>query len=425
MEIYVVQAGDTLFSVGARFGVPPTRLAAENGLLPDAALAVGQALVILTAETVHTVRAGETLSDIANAFGVSVRALYRNNPALHGLPTLYPGQTLVIRFTDTPTVPLQVSSYAYPNIPDRQLRSILPYLTYLAPFTYGFTEGGTLVPLDDDRLLAVTRDYGTLPLMHISTLTETGVFSNALAHAILNDETAGDLLISEIVRTVTEKGYAGADVDFEFILPEDALAYGAFLERLHAELAAIDRLLFSALAPKTSADQPGLLYQGHNYAAVSAAVDFVLLMTYEWGYTYGPPMAVAPLPNVRRVLSYALTEMPASKIFLGAPNYGYDWTLPYVRGESRATSLSPERAVALAVQYGAQILYDETAQSPYFYYTDEAGRAHVVWFEDPRSIRARLALPAEENLTGIGFWDAMRPATANFMVLSAMYRIVE
>ncbi len=425
MQIHTVTAGQTLFSIAARYGVPLSRLAAENGLQPNSALAVGQALVILTAARTHTVASGDTVTTIASQYGITVRQLYRNNPILGGLPRIYPGQTLVIAFDDQPTAFLQTNSYAYPFIEDSLLRFTLPYLTYLAPFTYGFTPEGALVPLDDTFLVETALDYGTLPLMHVSTLTAQGVFSNALSHAVLADTAAGDVLIAEIVRTVQEKGYAGADVDFEFILPEDALAYGDFLSRLRLQLETIDRVLFSALAPKTSADQPGLLYQGHNYAAVGAAVDYVLLMTYEWGYTYGPPMAVAPLPSVRRVVEYALTEIPAEKIFLGAPNYGYDWTLPFVKGVSRAQSLSTEQAVALAVRYGAEIQYDQTAQSPYFYYTDEQGRAHEVWFEDPRSIAARLALPTEYGLTGVGFWDAMRRATANFMVLNAMYKIVE
>lgn len=424
-QIHVVTAGETLYAISARYGIPLARLAAENGLRTDSTLAVGQALLILTADVVHTVAEGETLTAIAEQYGVTVRQLYRNNPLLDGLPLVYPGQTLVISFTDDPTVPLQTNSYAYPFITDRQLRGVLPFLTYLAPFTYGFTETGELVMLSDERLLTVTRDYGTLPLMHISTLTDAGVFSNALSHIALSDPAVGDTLIAEITRTVEEKGYVGADVDFEFILAEDALAYGAFLQRLRTALAVNDKLLFSALAPKTSADQPGLLYQGHNYAAVGAAVDYVLLMTYEWGYTYGPPMAVAPLPNVRRVVEYALSEIPAQKIFLGAPNYGYDWPLPFVRGETRATSISPERAVELAVRYGAEIQYDTVAEAPFFEYRDENGVAHVVWYEDVRSIAARLQLPVEYGLPGVGFWDAMRPAIANFMVLNALYRLIE
>ena len=88
-------------------------------------------------------------------------------------------------------------------------------------------------------------------------------------------------------------------------------------------------------------------------------------------------MAVAPLPNVRAVLDYAVTEIPAEKIFLGIPNYGYDWPLPFIQGETRAQSISNQRAIELAIQYGVPIQYDETAQSPFFRYTDEIGRAHV------------------------------------------------
>ena len=116
-----------------------------------------------------------------------------------------------------------------------------------------------------------------------------------------------------------EKGYQGLDVDFEYLGQELAEAYAQFLTLLHERLAPYGLPLIAALAPKTSADQPGTLYEGHDYARVGAATDAVLLMTYEWGYTAGPPMAVAPLPQVRRGLDYALTEMAPEKIFLGVP----------------------------------------------------------------------------------------------------------
>ena len=107
-------------------------------------------------------------------------------------------------------------------------------------------------------------------------------------------------------------------------------------------------MIFTSLAPKTSAAQSGLLYEGHDYGRIGPTSDYVLLMTYEWGYTYGPPLAVAPKPQVRQVIEYALSEIPSSKIFMGIPNYGYDWTLPYVRGESKAQSLSNIEALRLA-----------------------------------------------------------------------------
>ena len=133
-------------------------------------------------------------------------------------------------------------------------------------------------------------------------------------------------------------------------------------------------------------------------------------------------MAVAPIPNVRRVVEYALTEMPAEKIWLGIPNYGYDWLIPFQRGR-RATSISNQYAVTLASRYGADIQYDEQAQSPWFRYTDENGQQHEVWFEDARSIRAKLALIPEYGLYGAGYWNLMRPFPQNWGVLNALYDI--
>lgn len=222
---------------------------------------------------------------------------------------------------------------------------------------------------------------------------------------------------------LADRGYRGLDVDFEFVFPQDAGLYARFIARLRRELAPLGYPVIVALAPKTSAQQKGLLYEGHDYQLLGQAADQLLLMTYEWGYTYGPPMAVAPLPNVRQVVEYALTEIPAQKLWLGVPNYGYDWPLPFVQGESKATSISNQYAVQLALRYGAEIQYDQTAQSPWFRYTDEQGREHEVWFEDARSIQAKLALVPQYGLYGVGYWNLMRPFPQNWVVLSSEYTI--
>ena len=274
-------------------------------------------------------------------------------------------------------------------------------------------------------MLAAARERGTRPVMHLSTLTEAGQFDTGRAEFILTDYEAQGRLAAEVLQTVLQKDFAGLDVDFEYLPGQLANAYAAFLGRLRQLLAAQGRFLWAALAPKTNTRQRGLLYEGHDYAAVAAAADGVLLMTYEWGYTYGPPMAVAPLPNVRAVLDYAVTEMPAEKIFLGVPNYGYDWPLPFVRGETKAQSISNQRAIELAVQYGVEIQYDETAQSPFFHYTDQSGAVHEVWFEDARSIQAKLGLVKEYGLSGAGYWNLMRPFPQNWPVLNSAFLIRE
>ena len=286
MVIHVVRPGESLSSVAREYGVPLSQLAVDNGLQNDPRLVVGQALVVQFPQQVHTVQPGESLSSIARQYGMSLRQLYRNNPILGGGPVLYPGQTLVISYEGATEGVLSVNGYAYPFIDKDLLQSTVPYLTFLTPFTYGFTPDGTLVDLDDGVLIAMAKAGGAAPLMHLSTLTGEGGFSNELAHIALTDRTVQDALISNLRRTLEEKGYRGLYVDFEYVFPEDASAYAAFLGRLTALLNPLGYPVIAALAPKTSADQPGLLYEAHNYRAIAEAVNEVLLMTYEWGYTY-------------------------------------------------------------------------------------------------------------------------------------------
>ena len=286
MVIHVVRPGESLSSVAREYGVPLSQLAVDNGLQNDPRLVVGQALVVQFPQQVHTVQPGESLSSIARQYGMSLRQLYRNNPILGGGPVLYPGQTLVISYEGVTEGVLSVNGYAYPFIDKDLLQSTVPYLTFLTPFTYGFTPDGTLVDLDDGVLIAMAKAGGAAPLMHLSTLTGEGGFSNELAQIALTDRTVQDALISNLRRTLEEKGYRGLDVDYEYVFPEDASAYAAFLGRLTALLNPLGYPVIAALAPKTSADQPGLLYEAHNYRAIAEAVNEVLLMTYEWGYTY-------------------------------------------------------------------------------------------------------------------------------------------
>ncbi len=423
MTIYTVAAGDTLNSIAARYGVTTALLAQTNGLSPDESLVVGQALVVLIPAEVYTVQAGDSIYGIARRYGTSVVQLYRNNPALGGLPTLTVGQSLVVRYDPTPTAPLDVNAYAYPFIGAEVLQQTLPYLTYFTPFTYGFTPSGELVPLDDQALINLALNYGVTPWMHLSTLTPDGVFDSVLGLTLLGDTTAQETLIAAILANMRAKNYQGLDVDFEFIGAEGAAAYAAFVTRLRERLSPFGYEVVVALAPKTNAAQRGSLYEGHDYAALGAAADAVLLMTYEWGYTYGPPLAVAPIPSVRAVLDYAVPVIPREKIFMGVPTYGYNWPLPYERGVTRADSLSNPQAVALAQQYGAEIQYDATAEAPFFVYTDEAGTAHEVWFEDARSIAAKLALIREYGFRGAGYWNLNRPFPQNWSLLNSEFAV--
>ncbi len=424
MMIHIVTPGDTMTALAQRYSVPLPNLLTDNGLSFNDSLVVGQAIVIAQPELLHTVKAGETLYDIATLYGTSVYQLFRNNYILGGVANIKPGLELVIRYQNQGTKGSFITnSYAYPNIDISLLREQLPYLSYFTPFSYGITATGNLLNLNDETLLSVTSEYEAKPLLHLSTLTEAGNFSNERASLIFNDQTKQEQLIEQILETIEAKGYQGMDVDFEFIYPEERYEYVAFLQNLRLRLNPLGYPLLSALAPKTSDTQQGVLYEGHDYAGIGAAANAVLLMTYEWGYTFGPPLAVAPIQNVRRVIEYALTRISRDKILMGIPTYGYDWTLPYERGNPGAPSLSPVEAINLARRYGAEIQFDETAKSPWFRYTDDTGTLHEVWFEDARSIQAKLDLAREYGLLGLGYWNSMREFPQNWVVLNNEYQI--
>lgn len=426
MFIHIVKSGETISGIANNYGIPLQIFLADNGLTSSSQAVIGQALIIQEPETLHTVRSGETLYSIAEFYGTTPLALLRNNYYLKGNFTLREGQLLVINYRNqNRTKSFVTNSYAYPFLNRNLMREQMPFLTYITPFTYGVQSDGNLVDLENDGwIIEMAREYASRPLMHLSTLTEYGNFSSDRANQIFSNPDIQERLISETINNMQVKGYDGLDIDFEFIYPEDRFNYVVFLQNVYSRINPLGYPLFSALAPKTSDTQQGVLYEGHDYAAIASAVDKVLLMTYEWGYTYSAPMAVAPINSVENVIKYGLTRIPASKILMGIPTYGYDWPLPYEKGITRATSLSPVEAVRIAERFDAVIEYDETAQTPWFRYTDDIGRLHEVWFEDARSITAKLNLAANYNLSGLGYWNSMREFPQNWIVLNNYYNII-
>lgn len=423
MQIHIVRAGETLSAIANQYGVSVTLLQRMNEVPPSGALAVGQTLVVYDNARVRVVQPGETLFSIARSEGVTPLTLYQNNIFLNGSSDVEAGEELIVDLGEERRGTLGVNGYAYPFIRTALLRQTLPYMTYITPFTYGFFPSGQLVVPEDEEMLRLAPEYDVVPWMHLSTLTERDTFDNALGSNLLRDPSAQQALIDSVERVIDQKGYRGLDVDFEYLDRDLGEEYAAFIKALADRLNPKGIPVLVALAPKTSSTQQGLLYEAHDYALLGEAANAVLLMTYEWGYTYGPPMAVAPMPQVRRVLDYALTEIPREKIFLGVPTYGYDWPIPYEQGRTKAISVSPNEALRLARQYGAEIFYNETAQAPYFRYTAPDGVAHEVWFEDARASLAKFTLAQERGLQGVGLWNLMRNAPQTYLVLHGAFNI--
>jgi len=148
----------------------------------------------------------------------------------------------------------------------------------------------------------------------------------------------------------------------------------------------------------------------------------IVIMTYEWGYSGGPPMAVSPIGPVRDVLEYAITEMPSEKILMGQNLYGYDWTLPFRPG-TVARAVSPQQAIQLAAQNNVPIQYDTQAQAPFFNYRGANGQEHRVWFEDARSIQAKFDLIKELNLRGISYWKLGLSFPQNWLLIAENFDV--
>lgn len=384
---------------------------------------------------IYVVRAGDTIDEIALRQDVPVEAVIYNNQLEYpyalvvGQALLLPGTADAGQQDNAEEIPkrlVEVNGYAYPFIRSEILEQTLPYLTEVSVFSYGFTEEGELIEpeISDALLLETAINFQTAPILTLTPFGADGQFNNYLIHRIVTDPVAQNHLIENLLNIVRQKQFEGVDIDFEYILAEDRIAFAEFVANVRNAMSPEGYSTSVALAPKISDDQAGLLYGGKDYALLGEAADKVLLMTYEWGYTYGPPMAVAPIHKVEEVVQYALTRIPAEKINMGIPNYGYDWPLPYERGVTKARTLGNVEAVRLAVDKQAEIMFDGAAMSPYFRY-EENGVMHEVWFEDVRSLQAKFELVQKYRLRGMGYWQIMRLFRANWLLLSDTFWIAK
>lgn len=375
MAIYVVKEGDSIDKIAKLYKIATEPIIFDNQLAPPYALAVGQALYISTGQEK---KKGE----------------------------------------------IRTNGYAYPFISSWVLEETLPYLTALSIFSYGFTMEGDLIspPLKDQWMIENAWEMGVNPILTLTPFGPDGRFNNRLISSVVNDEIAKENLIKQLIKKVEEKGFAGVDVDFEYILASDRDAFTVFVVDLRKVMNELGKQVSVALAPKTSSNQKGLLFEGKDYKGLGEASNRVLLMTYEYGYKYGPNMAVAPIDQVRKVVEYAVTEIPREKINLGIPNYGYDWPLPFEKGVTVARTIGNVEAVQIAIDKGVSIQFDEVAKSPFFRYTEKE-IIHEVWFEDVRSIQAKMDLIREFQLEGAGYWQINQLFRANWLIVDNNFSI--
>jgi spore germination protein len=405
MQIHVVQPGHSLYGIAQAYNVSLEELIKANELGVESGLVVGQTLVIPTRGSYHWVQPGDSLYKISQLYNISIQELAKIN-RIWNINQLSVGTRLYI--PPKKRQPIDVNGYIEPrNNPEQEaaeVDKVGEHLSYLAVFSHKVKRDGSIeAPKNEGQLITAAYNDKVAPLFVLTNLEEDQ-FSTELGQTILSNESLQDKVLNEAIQLMEQKGYLGLNIDFEHLRREDRIPYNEFLRKALRKVREKGYSLSTALAPKVSGEQAGAWYEAHDYPAHGNIVDFVILMTYEWGWSGGPPMAVAPLDQVRRVVEYAASVMPNNKIMMGMPLYGYDWTLPYVAGGKFAKVVSPVKAVSLARQYNAAIQYDWQAQSPYFNYWDEQGKQHEVWFEDARSIQAKFNFVKELGLRGVSYW---------------------
>ncbi|WP_373894906.1 LysM peptidoglycan-binding domain-containing protein [Virgibacillus natechei] len=415
---YVVQAGDNLWSIAQMYGESVQELAEINNITNPSLIYIGQMLIIPYFP--HIVQPGETLWAIAQGYGVTVDQIMQvNNIANPGLIQI--GQTLGIPAADRQVKEINAFITQLNEQGRQEVLALGRNFTYLSPFSYNMNSDGSITGLQDELVLEAADATNVAPLLVLTNFID-GTFDSDLAATILRDPDLQETLIANLINEMSTKGYAGINFDLEYVYPEDRENYNDFLRRTVARMHPQGFIVSTAVAPKISADQQGLLYEAHDYQAHGEIVDFVIVMTYEWGWAGGRPWAIAPINEVRQVLDYAVSVIPRNKISMGIPLYGRDWEIPWVEGTT-AQTVSPKEAVQLAAEYGAAIEYDETYQSPFFRYVDENGQAHEVWFEDARSVQAKYDTLTNYGLRGASYWVLGNLFPQNWAVLQRNFRV--
>lgn len=420
MLIEVIQRGETLYRLSKRYGVSVGNIAKANGISASTKLVVGQSLVIPTSSRYHIVQQGESVWQIARRYGTTADAILRENQ-LQNPSQIEVGQRLRIPAGTRPEI--EVNGYITKKGSEgaKRVREVGKDLTYITPFSYHVRSDGSLQSINDSAMLSAAKSNKVSPLMAIANFDQG--FSSDLAHTILTNTSLQDTLLTNVLKIMKQKGYTGLNIDFEYVYPQDRENYNHFLKRTVDRLHPQGYTVSSALAPKTSGAQQGTLYTAHDYAFHGRTADFVVLMTYEWGWAGGPPEAISPIPNMRQVLDYAVTVIPRNKILMGVSTYGRDWPLPFVAGQTRAKTVSEGEAVDLARTHNVAIQFDPRAQAPHFRYADSQGKAHEVWYEDARSVQAKYLLVKEYGLRGLSYWVLNYSFPQSWLLLEDNFRI--
>ncbi len=424
MIIHVVKPGDTIDSISDYYKIPVDRLILENGITNPVNLATGQTIVIVQPKTLYIVQVGDTLESIAEQHGTTPMELLRNNPYLSNREFLYSGETIVISYQTNRSRTIATSGYTFSYIDKSVLIKTLPFLTYLTIFNYRATIEGEIITIADDAVvIQLAKTYGVAPMMFVSTITEEGTIIREITNNILKNSSVQDRLIDNILQVLKTKGYYGVNMYIEDITPDNISSIVEYIKKASAIFRSEGYRVIITTTPVMNINGPIVSFEKLDYSQLSGYVDGILFASYDWARFYSYPSSIFPVNVLRELLDYVVNIIPPEFLFLGITTLGYDWTLPYVPGATEAIAIANNNAIQIAAENNIPIQFNGAAQSPFFYYMDNDGILHLVWFNDARSFDSRTKLVEEYDLKGLSLWTVMRFDTQMWFIINTQYYI--
>jgi spore germination protein YaaH len=314
----------------------------------------------------------------------------------------------------------QPKSLFYLTRDAKSVRSFLAHadkIDILSPAWYGVDANGLLSGGPNPLVLETSRQHH-VPVM---PLVVNGGFVQDEVHKLLGNAAAQQQMFAGMIRECKENGYIGFQLDLEDVNWTDRDALSRLVEEagtaLHKE-----NLQVSIATIPNAPGHPGetgfstWIYENwrgaYDLKAIAQAVDLVCLMTYDQHTTWTVPGPVAGWTWAVNNLDYALKVVPARKLALGIPLYGYHW---YTGTPAKATDktgdkpnptadyISTEDALELAKAYNGKPEWDAADRTAWFYFYRDDEREWI-FYTDARTFKERYALVKERGLYGFASW---------------------
>ncbi len=265
----------------------------------------------------------------------------------------------------------------------------------------------------------------------IPTITD-GTAKLVLA-GLLKSPASRAQIIEALMNLIRTNNYDGIDLDFEGFAFVDgnstwkatASYWVALVKELSAALKAENKLLSVSTPYVLNPNDKQKGYFVYAWADIAPYIDRLRIMTYDFSVSKVGP--IGPLAWTERTVNYAVSIMPASKVYVGVPGYGRDWVTAVsgvcpanlansVKVGAKAATFVMRNALSLAQTYGATPTFNEQfGESTFTYQKTYNGQTatglatsctatRTAWYQDARAWELRAALVDKYRLGGITAW---------------------